>query len=76
VTSFDELVAEARAAPFSGWDFSWLDARSTTAGLPWDYVAEGVARRGRVAMADDRAAVPGHRRQAARMTARGVRVDK
>jgi hypothetical protein len=41
--AFDELVAEAVAAPFTGWDFSWLDARSTTKDLPWSYRAE-VAR--------------------------------
>lgn len=43
--TFDELVSEALAAPFSGWDFSWLSDRSTTAGsLPWSYHRE-VARR-------------------------------
>jgi SAM-dependent methyltransferase len=41
--SFEELVAEAQAAPFSGWDFSWLDARTTIERLPWRYQAE-VAR--------------------------------
>jgi hypothetical protein len=35
MATFDELVAEATAAPFTGWDFSWLDARSTTEDLPW-----------------------------------------
>jgi SAM-dependent methyltransferase len=34
---FDELVTEAMAEPFSGWDFSWLDRRSRTEPLPWDY---------------------------------------
>ncbi len=24
---FDRLIAEAVAAPFSGWDFSWLAGR-------------------------------------------------
>ncbi|HKR69629.1 MAG TPA: methyltransferase domain-containing protein [Streptosporangiaceae bacterium] len=38
--AFDELVAEAVAAPFTGWDFSWLDARSTSEDLPWSYRAE------------------------------------
>jgi SAM-dependent methyltransferase len=38
--SFEELVAEAQAAPFSGWDFSWLDGRTTTERLPWRYQAE------------------------------------
>lgn len=44
MATFEQLVAEAQAAPVSGWDFSWLTARSSTAGpLPWDYRAE-VAR--------------------------------
>jgi SAM-dependent methyltransferase len=43
MVTFDELVTEAVAAPFTGWDFSWLDARSTTEDLPWSYDAE-VAR--------------------------------
>jgi SAM-dependent methyltransferase len=44
MTTFDELVAEALNAPFSGWDFSWLAARSTAGRLPWSYRSE-VARR-------------------------------
>ncbi|HEX6931205.1 MAG TPA: class I SAM-dependent methyltransferase [Streptosporangiaceae bacterium] len=40
MTTFDDLVAEAVAAPFTGWDFSWLDARCTTEDLPWSYPAE------------------------------------
>jgi SAM-dependent methyltransferase len=44
VATFDELVAEALSAPFSGWDFSWLAARSTPGRLPWSYRRE-VARR-------------------------------
>jgi SAM-dependent methyltransferase len=44
VATFEELVAEAQAAPVSGWDFSWLTARSSSEDpLPWDYRAE-VAR--------------------------------
>ncbi|MGH3967715.1 MAG: SAM-dependent methyltransferase, partial [Mycobacterium sp.] len=27
--TFDELVAQAAAAPVHGWDFSWLDGRAT-----------------------------------------------
>jgi SAM-dependent methyltransferase len=46
--AFEELVTEAVAAPFTGWDFSWLDARSSTDGLPWSYPAE-VARYSRTA---------------------------
>jgi hypothetical protein len=40
VTSFDQLVALALDAPFSGWDFSWLNARATSAPLPWSYAGE------------------------------------
>ena len=39
MAGFDELVTEALTAPFSGWDFSWLDRRSWTEPLPWDYSA-------------------------------------
>jgi hypothetical protein len=35
--SFDELVAEAAAAPVDGWDFSWLDGRATEARPSWGY---------------------------------------
>jgi len=43
VAGFDELVTEALTAPFSGWDFSWLDCRSWTEPLPWDYSARVAA---------------------------------
>jgi SAM-dependent methyltransferase len=43
VAGFDELVADALTAPFSGWDFSWLDRRSWTEPLPWDYSARVAA---------------------------------
>ncbi len=43
MVTFEELIAEATAAPFTGWDCSWLDARSTTEDLPWSYAGE-VAR--------------------------------
>jgi SAM-dependent methyltransferase len=43
VADFDELVTEAMTEPFSGWDFSWLDRRSRTEPLPWDYPAEVAA---------------------------------
>jgi SAM-dependent methyltransferase len=36
VADFDDLVTEAMAAPFCGWDFSWLDRRSRSEPLPWD----------------------------------------
>jgi Methyltransferase domain len=35
--TFDELVAEADAAPVEGWDFSWLDGRATEQRPPWGY---------------------------------------
>jgi SAM-dependent methyltransferase len=35
--SFDELIAEAVAAPVTGWDFSWLDGRATEARPSWGY---------------------------------------
>jgi SAM-dependent methyltransferase len=43
VAGFDELVTEAMTEPFSGWDFSWLDRRSRTEPLPWDYSARVAA---------------------------------
>ena len=39
MADFDELVTEAVAAPFSGWDLSWLDRRWRSEPLPWDYGA-------------------------------------
>ncbi len=35
--SFDDLVAEAAAAPVDGWDFSWLDGRASEERPPWGY---------------------------------------
>jgi SAM-dependent methyltransferase len=35
--SFDDLVAEAAAAPIDGWDFSWLDGRATEQRPSWGY---------------------------------------
>lgn len=47
MTTFDELIGEASAAPFTGWDFSWLDERtSRRTRLPWSYNAEVAARAG------------------------------
>jgi SAM-dependent methyltransferase len=37
VRSYEELVAEAVAAPFQGWDFSWLRGRSDQAEPSWSY---------------------------------------
>jgi SAM-dependent methyltransferase len=36
-TSFDEFLSAAMAAPFTGWDFSFLAGRSFSAPLSWDY---------------------------------------
>lgn len=36
-TSFDDLVAEAEAAPVDGWDFSWLEGRATEQRPSWGY---------------------------------------
>ena len=50
-SSFDELVAEAEAAPIHGWDFSWLDGRATEERPSWRYaerVAERAARAARM----------------------------
>jgi SAM-dependent methyltransferase len=42
--SFEELVAEAAAAPITGWDFSWLDGRATEERPTWRY-SQRVAER-------------------------------
>ena len=44
MSEFDDLVAEAMAAPVAGWDFSWMRGRSTTQPPPWNY-EEIVAKR-------------------------------
>jgi SAM-dependent methyltransferase len=36
-SDFDRLVAEAEAASFAGWDFSWLEGRWIDSPPPWDY---------------------------------------
>ena len=36
-TTFEELVAEAEAAPTEGWDFSWFEGRATEARPSWGY---------------------------------------
>jgi len=41
---FDALVAEAEAAPITGWDFSWLDGRATEERPPWGYARLVAAR--------------------------------
>jgi SAM-dependent methyltransferase len=35
--TFDDLVAEAAAAPVEGWDFSWLNGRGTEQRPSWGY---------------------------------------
>jgi SAM-dependent methyltransferase len=42
--AFDELVAEAAAAPVDGWDFSWLDGRATEQRPSWGYQRTIAAR--------------------------------
>jgi SAM-dependent methyltransferase len=44
VRTFDELVAEAAAAPVAGWDFSWLDGRATEQRPSWGYQRTLAAR--------------------------------
>jgi SAM-dependent methyltransferase len=44
MSSFEELIAEAEAAPIEGWDFSWLDGRATEERPSWHY-SELVAQR-------------------------------
>jgi hypothetical protein len=41
---FESLIAEAKAQPFIGWDFSWIANRISTEPLPWDYRALIVER--------------------------------
>lgn len=36
-SDFEELIAEADAAPVDGWDFSWLDGRATEQRPSWGY---------------------------------------
>lgn len=35
--SFEELAAQAEAAPFEGWDLAWIDGRWWEESPPWDY---------------------------------------
>lgn len=42
--TFDDLVAEAEAAPTEGWDFSWFEGRATEERPSWRY-AESMAQR-------------------------------
>ena len=51
--SFEELVAEADAAPVAGWDFSWLDGRATEQRPSWGYARAMGERMGRASAALD-----------------------
>ncbi len=42
--TFEDLAAEAEAAPVDGWDFSWLDGRATEERPPWGYARLAAAR--------------------------------
>ncbi|MEV1023836.1 class I SAM-dependent methyltransferase [Streptomyces sp. NPDC050264] len=45
--SFEELVAEAAAAPTDGWDFSWFEGRATEQRPSWGYARAMGERLGR-----------------------------
>ncbi len=45
--SFDDLIAEAKAAPIEGWDFSWLQGRATEQRPSWRYTERVAARAAR-----------------------------
>lgn len=42
----DALIAEAQAAQCIGWDFSWLNSRSSESSLPWSFADEIAAHTG------------------------------
>jgi SAM-dependent methyltransferase len=50
---FDELVAEAEAAPVDGWDFGWLEGRATEQRPSWGYARLMAARMATAAAALD-----------------------
>ncbi|MFC8449752.1 class I SAM-dependent methyltransferase [Kitasatospora sp. NPDC057223] len=50
---FDDLLAEADAAPIEGWDFSWLDGRATEQRPSWGYQRTMSERLSRVSAALD-----------------------
>lgn len=37
MSEFDDLISEALAAPVGGWNFSWIEGRSSTEPPPWSY---------------------------------------
>ncbi|OBI29221.1 hypothetical protein A5711_24870 [Mycobacterium sp. E2238] len=51
--TFDDLVAEADAAPVDGWDFSWLDGRATEERPSWGYQRQMSQRLASVSAACD-----------------------
>ncbi|WP_374021649.1 class I SAM-dependent methyltransferase [Mycobacterium sp. HNNTM2301] len=51
--TFDDLVAEADAAPVDGWDFSWLDGRATEERPSWGYQRQLSSRLATVSAALD-----------------------
>ncbi|MFD0417131.1 class I SAM-dependent methyltransferase [Streptomyces sp. NPDC127108] len=51
--TFDQLVAEAEAAPTEGWDFSWFEGRATEARPSWGYARAMGERLGRAGAALD-----------------------
>ncbi|ULP45664.1 methyltransferase domain-containing protein [Mycolicibacter virginiensis] len=51
--SFDDLVAEAAAAPVDGWEFSWLDGRATEQRPSWGYQRQLAGRLSGVSAAVD-----------------------
>jgi SAM-dependent methyltransferase len=53
VAPFEELIAEAEAAPVDGWDFSWLDGRATEERPSWGYSRTVAARMASVSTALD-----------------------
>ena len=44
MSAFEDLIAEAEAAPVAGWDFSWLDGRATEQRPSWGYARLMAAR--------------------------------
>jgi SAM-dependent methyltransferase len=50
---FDDLVAEAEAAPVDGWDFSWLDGRASEQRPSWKYAHAMGERMARAAVGLD-----------------------
>ncbi|WP_172383465.1 class I SAM-dependent methyltransferase [Streptomyces sp. MNP-20] len=51
--TFDDLVAEAAAAPTQGWDFSWFEGRATEARPSWGYARAMGERLGKAEAALD-----------------------